>query len=33
MFPENGAYLTAAYVVVAIVLGGYVVSLWRRTRS
>jgi hypothetical protein len=30
--PETGSYMIAAYVVTAVVLGGYVVSLWRRGR-
>lgn len=32
MPPENRAYMVAAYVVVAVVLLLYTVSLWRRGR-
>jgi hypothetical protein len=28
--PENGNFMIAAYIVTAVVIGGYVVSLWRR---
>lgn len=28
--PQNGGYMVAAYVVTAIILGGYALSLWRR---
>jgi hypothetical protein len=28
--PDTGNYMIAAYIVTAVVLGGYVVSLWRR---
>ncbi len=31
--PDNGGYLVAAYSVVAIVMVGYAVSLWRRYRA
>ena len=31
--PDNGGFMVAAYVVTAVVLGGYAVSLWRRGRS
>jgi hypothetical protein len=31
--PANGAYMIAAYVVTAVVLVGYAVSLFRRTRK
>lgn len=27
---ENGSYMVAAYVVTALILGGYALSLWRR---
>lgn len=30
--PENGNFMIAAYLVTAVVIGGYVVSLWRRGR-
>lgn len=30
--PETGNYMIAAYVVVAVVVLGYVVNLWRRGR-
>lgn len=30
MTPENGQYMVAAYGITAVVLVGYVVSLWRR---
>ena len=32
MTPDNGGYATAAYVLVAIVYGGYVLSLKLRER-
>ena len=28
--PVNGGYMIAAYVLVAVVLGGYAIALWRR---
>jgi hypothetical protein len=28
----NGGYMVAAYVVTAVILVGYAVSLWRKTR-
>jgi len=28
--PENGSYMVAAYIVTAVIVVGYVVSLWRR---
>lgn len=28
--PDTGSYMVAAYIVTAVVVGGYVVSLWRR---
>lgn len=31
--PDNAGFMVAAYVVTAVVLGGYAVSLWRRGRS
>ena len=31
--PDNGAYMVAAYVVAAVVLIGYAVSLFLRIRS
>lgn len=30
--PDTGNYMIAAYVVVAVVVLGYVVNLWRRGR-
>ena len=30
--PDTGSYMIAAYVVVAVVVLGYVVHLWRRGR-
>lgn len=30
--PDNGGYMIAAYVVVAVVTVGYAVNLWRRGR-
>jgi hypothetical protein len=32
MPPENGGYMVAAYVVTAVILGGYVLGMWRRAR-
>ena len=32
MTPDNGGFATAAYVLVAIVYGGYVLSLYVRER-
>jgi hypothetical protein len=32
MPPDNGGYMVAAYVATAVILGGYVVVLWRRSR-
>jgi hypothetical protein len=31
--PQNAGYMVAAYVVVAVVLLGYALSLWRRGRN
>lgn len=31
--PDNGGFMVAAYVVTAVVLGSYAVSLWRRGKS
>ncbi|MFN0179062.1 MAG: hypothetical protein ACKVZ0_09695 [Gemmatimonadales bacterium] len=31
--PDNGAYMVAAYVLTAVILVGYVVSLVRRSRD
>jgi hypothetical protein len=28
--PESGSYMIAGYIVVAVVVAGYVVNLWRR---
>ncbi len=30
--PANGEYMVAAYIVTIVLLGGYVVGLWRRVR-
>lgn len=30
--PQNAAYMVAAYVVTAVILLGYAVTLWRRSR-
>ena len=30
--PQNGAYMVAAYIVTAVILVGYAVSLWTRSR-
>jgi hypothetical protein len=32
MPPENGAYMIAAYVVAPVILVGYAVLLWRRSK-
>jgi len=32
MPPDNGGYMVAAYVATAVILAGYVVVLWRRSR-
>lgn len=29
--PENGNYMLAAYIVAAVIILGYTVSLWRRS--
>lgn len=29
--PQNGAYMVAAYIVTAVILLGYALSLYRRT--
>ena len=31
--PNNGGYLTAAYIVAAVILVGYAVVLWRASRK
>ena len=31
--PNNGNYLTAAYIVAAVILVGYALLLWRETRK
>ena len=33
MPPENAGYMVAAYIVTAVILLGYVVSLWRRAET
>ncbi len=30
--PDTGSYMIAAYVVTAVIMVGYAVSLWRRSR-
>ena len=30
--PQNGEYLVAAYLITAVILGGYWVALWRRAK-
>lgn len=30
--PQNAPYMVAAYVVTAVILVGYAVTLWRRSR-
>ena len=30
--PQNAAYMVAAYVVTAVILLGYALTLWRRSR-
>ena len=30
--PDNGSYAIAAYVVAAVILLGYAISLWRRSK-
>jgi hypothetical protein len=32
MPPDNASYMVAAYVVTAVILGGYAAGLWRRAR-
>jgi hypothetical protein len=32
MTPQNEGYYYAAYIVVAVLYGGYAFSLWRRSR-
>jgi hypothetical protein len=31
--PNNGSYLTAAYVAAAVILVGYAIVLWRESRK
>lgn len=31
--PDNGQYAVAAYIVAAVILAGYAVSLWRRSQT
>ena len=31
--PQNAGYMVAAYVVVAVLILGYALSLWRRGRN
>ena len=31
--PQNGEYLVAAYVIAAVILLGYWVALWRRSKK
>ena len=30
--PQNAGYMVAAYVIAAVILGGYLALLWRRMR-
>jgi hypothetical protein len=30
--PDNGGYMIAAYIIVAVILGGYALSLYLRAR-
>ncbi len=30
--PQNSGYMVAAYTVAPVILGGYLVMLWRRVR-
>lgn len=30
--PQNGGYMVAAYIIVAVILGGYALSLYLRAR-
>jgi hypothetical protein len=30
--PQNGGYMIAAYIIVAVILGGYALSLYLRAR-
>jgi hypothetical protein len=31
--PQNAGYMVAAYIVAAVILVAYAVTLWRRTRG
>jgi hypothetical protein len=31
--PQNGGYMVAAYIVAAVILVGYALSLYRRSRN
>ena len=31
--PQNGGYMVAAYIIVAVILAGYALSLYLRARS
>lgn len=31
--PQNAGYMIAAYIVTAVIIGGYALSLWRRSRG
>ena len=31
--PHNGGYMVAAYITAAVILAGYALSLWRRSRD
>jgi CcmD family protein len=31
--PANGGYMVAAYIVTAVILVGYFLSLWRRAKQ
>jgi hypothetical protein len=32
VIPDNGRFFVAAYIVAAVLYGGYALSLWRRSR-
>jgi hypothetical protein len=33
MTPDNASYYHAAYIAAAVIIGGYLFSLWRRGRQ
>jgi hypothetical protein len=30
--PQNAGYMLAAYIITPVILGGYLLSLWRRAK-